>query len=140
MPALTKARTGLGATISGTGLITTQVTRIGNIKIGVDSLNISHLGTSGYEEERPGDLRKNPDLEVEFNWLGAAVPITTSMIPTSEPYAGTSVTITLPGAGSYQGTAFVKEAEFPQAEKGSIMKGKYVLQFDGATAITFTPA
>lgn len=140
MPALTKARTGLGATISGTGLITTQVTRIGNIKIGVDSLNISHLGTSGYEEERPGDLRKNPDLEIEFNWLGAAVPITTSMIPTSEPYAGTSVTITLPGAGSYQGTAFVKEVEFPQAEKGSIMKGKYVLQFDGATAITFTPA
>jgi hypothetical protein len=140
MPALTKARTGLGATISGSGLITTQVTRIGNIKIGVDSLNISHLGTSGYEEERPGDLRKNPDVEVEFNWLGAAVPITTSMIPTSEPYAGTSVTITLPGAGSYQGTAFVKEVEFPQAEKGSIMKGKYVLQFDGATAITFTPA
>lgn len=140
MAALTKARTGLGATISGTGLITTQVTRIGNIKIGVDSLNISHLGTSGYEEERPGDLRKNPDLEIEFNWLGAAVPITTSMIPTSEPYAGTSVTITLPGAGSYQGTAFVKEVEFPQAEKGTIMKGKYVLQFDGATAITFTPA
>lgn len=140
MAALTKARTGLGATISGTGLITTQVTRIGNVKIGVDSLNISHLGTSGYEEERPGDLRKNPDLEVEFNWLGATVPITTSMIPTSEPYAGTSVTITLPGAGSYQGTAFVKEVEFPQAEKGSIMKGKYVLQFDGATAITFTPA
>lgn len=140
MPALTKARTGLGATISGTGLVTTQVTRIGNIKIGVDSLNISHLGTSGYEEERPGDLRKNPDLEIEFNWLGAAVPITTSMIPTSEPYAGTSVTITLPGAGSYQGTAFVKEVEFPSAEKGNIMKGKYVLQFDGATAITFTPA
>lgn len=140
MAALTKARTGLGATISGNDLITTQVTRIGNIKIGVDSLNISHLGTSGYEQERPGDLRKNPDLEIEFNWLGAAVPITTSMIPTSEPYAGTSVTITLPGAGSYQGTAFVKEVEFPQAEKGSIMKGKYVLQFDGATPITFTPA
>lgn len=140
MAALTKARTGLGATITGTGLVTTQVTRIGNIKIGVDSLNISHLGTSGYEEERPGDLRKNPDLEVEFNWLGATVPITTSMIPTSEPYAGTSVTITLPSAGSYQGTAFVKEVEFPQAEKGTIMKGKYVLQFDGATAITFTPA
>lgn len=140
MPALTVARTGLGATISGTGLVTTQVTRIGNIKIGVDVLNISHLGTTGFEEDRPGDLRKNPDLEVEFNWLGAAVPITTAMIPTSEPYAGISVTITLPGAGSYQGTAFVKEVEFPQAEKGNIMKGKYVLQFDGATDITYTVA
>jgi len=140
MPALTVARTGLGATISGTGLVTTQVTRIGNIKIGVDVLNISHLGTQGFEEDRPGDLRKNPDLEVEFNWLGAAVPITTAMVPTSEPYAGIAVTITLPGAGSVQGTAFVKEVEFPSAEKGNIMKGKYVLQFDGATELTFTPA
>ena len=140
MAALTVARTGLGATISGTGLVTTQVTRIGNIKIGVDVLNISHLGTTGFDEDRPGDLRKNPDLEVEFNWLGAAVPITTAMIPTSEPYAGISVTITLPGAGSYQGTAFVKEVEFPSAEKGNIMKGKYVLQFDGATDITYTVA
>jgi hypothetical protein len=140
MAALTVARTGLGATISGTGLVTTQVTRIGNIKIGVDSLNISDLSTTGYEKERPGDLRKNPDLEVEFNWLGAAPPITTAMIPSAEPYAGISVTIALPGAGSYQGTAFVKDVEFPSAEKGVIMKGKYTLQFDGATAITFTPA
>lgn len=140
MAALTVARTGLGATISGTGLITTQVTRIGNIKIGVDTLNISHLGTTGFEEERPGDLRKNPDLEVEFNWLGAEPPITTAMIPTSEPYAGIAITVTLPGAGSYQGTVFVKEVEFPSAEKGNIMKGKYVVQFDGATEITFTPA
>jgi hypothetical protein len=140
MAALTKARTGLGATISGTGLVTTQVTRIGNMKIGVDVLDITHLGTTGFEENRPGDLRKNPDLEVEFNWLGAAPPITTAMVPASEPYAGVSVTLTFPGAGSAQGTAFVKEAEFPQAENGNIMKGKYVLQFDGATAITFTPA
>jgi hypothetical protein len=62
------------------------------------------------------------------------------MIPSAEPYAGISVTIALPGAGSYQGTAFVKDVEFPSAEKGVIMKGKYTLQFDGATAITFTPA
>ena len=140
MAALTKARTGLGATISGTGLVTTQVARIGNMKIGVDVLNISHLGTAGFEEDRPGDLRKNPDLEVEFNWLGAAVPITTAMVPASEPYAGISVTLTFPGAGSVQGTAFVKEVEFPSAEKGSIMKGKYVLQFDGDTEITYTVA
>ena len=108
--------------------------------MGVDFLDIAHLGTTGFEENRPGDLRKNPDLEVEFNWLGAAVPITTAMIPSAEPYAGTSVTLTFPGAGSVQGTAFVKEVEFPSAEKRSIMKGKYVLQFDGATAITYTVA
>jgi hypothetical protein len=140
MAALTKARTGLGATISGTGLITTQVTSIGSIKVGVDTLNNVTLSTTGFEDLRPGDLRKNPEVPIEFNWLGAAPPFSTAMIPTSEPYAGISVTIALPSAGSIQGTAFVKEVEFPSAKQGEIMKGKYVLQFDGDTELTFTPA
>lgn len=140
MAALTVADTGLGATISGTGLVTAQVKRISGIKIDVDTLNISHLGTTGFEELRPSDLRKNGEVEVEFNWLGAAPPITTAMIPSAEPYAGISVTITYPGAGSYTGTAFVKSVEFPAAEPGQVMTGKYVLQFDGATDFAFTAA
>jgi len=140
MAALTVADTGLGATISGTGLVTTQITRIGDFSVSVDQLDISHLGTTGYEELRPSDLRKNAELECEFNWLGAAPPLTTQMIPTSEPYAGISVTLTFPGAGSVSGTAFVKSVKFPSCEKGTIMKGSYTLQFDGATELTFTPA
>lgn len=140
MAALTVADTGLGATISGTNLVTTQITRIGDFSITVDQLDISHLGTTGYEELRPSDLRKNPEIEIEFNWLGAAPPLGVSMIPTSEPYSGVSVTLTFPGAGSLSGTAFVKAVKFPSCEKGQIMKGSYTLQFDGATEITFTPA
>lgn len=140
MPALTVADTGLGATISGTGLITAQITRIGELNISVDTLDITDLSAVGYELLRPGDLRKNPEVEVEFNWLGSAPPITTAMIPTSEPYAGIAVTVTLPGAGSYQGTAFVKNVKFPSCEKGVIMKGSYTLQWDGATDFTFTAA
>ncbi len=140
MAALTVADTGLGATISGTGLITTQITRIGDFNVSVDSLDISDLSTTGFEALRPSDLRKNPEVEVEFNWLGAAVPVTTAMIPTSEPYAGISVTITFPGAGSVTGTAFVKNVKFPSCEKGQIMKGSYTLQFDGATDLSYTVA
>lgn len=140
MAALTVADTGLGATISGTGLVTAQIKRISGAKIDVDVLNITHLGTTAFEELRPSDLRKNPEVEVEFNWLGAAPPITTAMIPSAEPYAGISVTITYPGAGSYTGTAFVKSVEFPSAEPGTVMTGKYVLQFDGATDFAFTAA
>ena len=140
MAALTVARTGLGATISGTGLVTTQIVSIGGIKISTNELNITTLSTTGFEDLRPGDLRKNPDLPIEFNWLGAAPPLSTAMIPTAEPYAGIAVTVTLPSAGSFQGTAFVKEVEFPSAKQNEIMKGKYVLQFDGATELTFTPA
>jgi hypothetical protein len=116
------------------------VVSIGEMTISVDSLDITHLGTAGFEALRPSDLRKNPEVDIVFNWLGAAIPITTSMIPTSEPYAGISVTITLPGAGSFQGTAFVKEVKTPQLAKGEVMKGSYKLQFDGATDVTFTPA
>jgi hypothetical protein len=50
------------------------------------------------------------------------------------------VTITFPGAGSLQGTAFVKEVKTPKLSKGEVMKGSYKLQFDGATDVTFTPA
>jgi hypothetical protein len=140
MPALTVADTGLGATISGTGLVTTQITRIGDFNISVDALDITDLGTTLYEKLRPSDLRKNPEIEIEFNWLGAAPPITTAMIPSAEPYAGISVTLTFPGAGSVQGTAFVKNVKFPSCEKGVIMRGSYTLQFDGATTLTFTAA
>jgi len=140
MAALTVADTGLGATISGTGLITTQITRIGDFNVSVDSLDISDLSTTGFEALRPSDLRKNPEVEITFNWLGAAVPVTTAMIPTAEPYAGISVTITFPGAGSVTGTAFVKNVKFPSCEKGQIMQGSYTLQFDGATDLSYTVA
>ena len=140
MAALSIADTGLGASISGSGLITTQITRIGDFNVSVDTLEISDLSTTGFEALRPSDLRKNPEVEIEFNWLGAAVPITTAMIPTSEPYAGISVTITFPGAGSVTGTAFVKNVKFPSCEKGQIMKGSYTLQFDGATDLSYTVA
>jgi hypothetical protein len=140
MPALTVADTGLGATISGTGLITTQVVSIGEMTISVDTLDITSLDTAGFEALRPSDLRKNPEVDVVFNWLGAAIPITTAMIPTSEPYAGIATIVTFPGAGSLQGTAFVKEVKTPKLAKGEVMKGSYKLQFDGATDVTFTPA
>ena len=38
MAALTVADTGLGATISGTGLVTTQITRIGDFNVSVDAV------------------------------------------------------------------------------------------------------
>ena len=64
MAALTVADTGLGATISGTGLITAQVVSIGEMTISVDSLDITHLGTAGFEALRPSDLRKNPEVDI----------------------------------------------------------------------------
>jgi|LakMenEpi03Aug12_release.lakeMendotaPanAssembly.Ray.scaffolds.fasta_scaffold260508_3 hypothetical protein len=133
------ADTGLGATIAGTGLVTTEITSIGELTIEVDALDITHLGTAAMKRMRPGDLRSNPTCEISFNWLGSAPPITSAMIPTAEPYAGVTATITYPeGGGSVAGTVFVKSVKFPNAAQGEIMKGSYTIQFDGATAPAFT--
>lgn len=140
MPALTIPDTGLGATIAGTGLITTLIKRIGPVTIGVDMLDVSSLSTTAMKEQRPSDLRNNPTCEIEFYWTGAAVPITTAMVPTAEPYAGITATITYPGAGNLAGTVCVQSVEFPTCAQGEIMTGKYVIAYDGYTEPAFTTA
>ena len=140
MAALSVPVTGLGATISGLG-ITTFLTNISSAKIGATPLDITTLSSTGFEKMRPGDLRKLPKLTVEFFWMGAAPPISTSMIPTAEPYVGSLFTVTYPLAGSLQGSAFVEDVDFPNCKAGEIMKGSMTIQFDGgATALTFTAA
>lgn len=141
MPALTIPDTGLGATLTATGIAPTLIKRIGPVTISADSLETTSLATTGMKTLRPTDLRNNPEIEIEFYWTGASsVAITTAMIPTAEPYAGITATVTYPGAGSLAGTVFVKSFEFPACEQGQIMMGKMVLQYDGVTLPTFTAA
>ncbi len=139
MPALTVPVTGNGATVSGLG-ITTFLTSISSVKVQQTPLDITVLATTGFKKMRPGDLRDLPEVTVEFYWLGAAVPTSTTMIPTSEPYAGTTFTITYPGAGSFAGTAFVKSVDFPAPKNGEVMKGSMTIQYDGATGPAYTAA
>jgi len=139
MAALTVPVTGNGATISGLG-VTTFLTSISAAKIGQTPLDITVLATTGFKKMRPGDLRDLPEITVEFYWLGAAPPITTTMIPTAEPYAGATFTITYPGAGSLAGTAFVKIVDFPAPKNGEVMKGSMTIQYDGVTGPAFTAA
>ena len=136
MAALTIPDSGLGATISGTGLITTYITKISEISIGVDKLDITHLGSTGYKQQRSSDLRNLPEFEVEFLWTGAAIPTGSVMINTVEPYSGTLCTITFPGAGSIQGTGFVSNVKLPSPQQGQVMKGSYTFSFDGGPGTT----
>lgn len=139
MAALTVPDTGNGATISGLG-ITTFLTKIDGFQIGHDPIDVTTLDSTGFRRLRPGDLRKPPEVKVEFFWMGAAPPLTTTMIPATEPYAGTTFTITYLGAGSIAGTAFVKSVDFPSVANGEAMKGSMTIQYDGVTGPTFTPA
>ncbi len=154
MAAITVPITGRGATISGFG-ITSKIVSIDPIKISATPLDITTLDVTGYKLMRPGDLREAPEVKVTFYWLGnlggtAASLISGEMIPTSESYSGTTVTITFPThagtttgetakSGIFSGKAFVKEVELPSCKNGEVMTGSYTLQFDG-NSIAFTTA
>lgn len=140
MPALTVPDTGLGGTLSATGIAPTLIKRIGAVTIETDAVEFTDLSHTGMKRMRPSDLRNNPTVEIDFYWVGASVPITSAMIPTAEPYAGVTATITYPGAGSLAGTVFVKSVTLPEVAQGQIMMGKMVLQFDGVSLPTFTAA
>lgn len=139
MAALTIPDTGHGATVSGLG-ITTNVVSIDAVSISQNMVDISTLATTGYKKSRPGDLREPVKVKWTYMWLGAAPGITTDMIPTSEPYAGTTFTLTFPGAGSIAGTAFVESVETPSLKSGEVMMGSCTIVFDGATGPAFTVA
>ena len=142
MAALSIPDTGNQATVSGLG-ITTQVVSIDGFTIGQDPIEISHLGTAGFKSYRPTDLRNMVEVKWTFNWLGADIPIGTTMITTTEPYAGTAFTITFPAAGSITGKAFVKSVDLPSAKNGEIMQGSCTIVFDGSGGTnnpTFTAA
>ena len=140
MAALTVPDTGLGTTLTATGIAPTLIKRIGPFKWAVGESETTYLGTSGWKTRRPNDLREFADIEIEFYWTGASVPVTAAMVPTAEPYAGITATVTFPGAGSLSGTVFVKEVETPNCAQGEIMMGRMVLAFDGVTAPAFTAA
>lgn len=138
MPAPTVPITGNGATISGLG-VTTQLTGIEGFSIEREGLDISVLATTSYKKMRPTDLATPPEVKVTFFWLGADGSCLTNMTSISEPYAGTTVTITFPNSGgAFAGKAFVKSFEFPSCKNGEVMQGSYTLQFDG-NSIGFTP-
>lgn len=139
MAALTIPDTGLGATVSGFGM-TTLIKKIGDFEIGVDVLDITCLGDTGFKKNRSSDLRNNPEVTIEFFWTGAAQPTSTNMVTTTEPYAGTTYTITFPAAGSFAGTAFCKSVKFPSCAPGEVMMGSMTVVFDGATGPAFTAA
>ena len=142
MPALSIPDTGLGTTLSASGIAPTLIKRISPVKFSVGEIETTDLSTTAFKTRRPSDLREFTEVEIEFYWTGASVPITTAMIPTAEPYAGVTATITFAGAGagSLSGTVFVKEVDTPNCAQGEVMMGRMVLAFDGYTDPAFTPA
>jgi hypothetical protein len=142
MAVLSIPDTGNGATVSGLG-VTTNVVSIDSMTIGQTPIDITTLDTTGYKKMRPSDLREPLKLKWTYMWMGADPAIGTTMIVTTEPYAGTTFTVTFPGAGSIAGRAFVESVETPSLRNGEVMMGSCTICFNGGgdtNSPTFTAA
>ena len=144
MPILTIPDTGLATTLTASGIAPTFIKRISPIKFSVGEIELTHLGTNNFKTRRPSDLREFMEVEIDFYWTGAGIPVTNLMVPTVEPYAGVTATITFAGttataaAGSISGTVFVKEVDTPNCAPGEVMMGRMVLAFDGEGEPAYT--
>ena len=132
-------KTGLTGTITlATSGITFSFTKIGEIQLTRGKDNISHLGTTLFEEYEPGDLSEPGECEVEGWYEGTATLGSINAV-------AETITVTYPktnaGAGAaanMAGTGFLVMLSLPSLEKGVRNKRKLKIAFDGKTGPTYT--
>lgn len=109
---------------------TAKYRQIGAIPRSVEVIDDTHLGSTGYREKRPGDLKDVEPIECEiFANPGVEVPL------------GKPATITItypPGPGQTNGPVFTASAFLSQdsgaaASPGAQMISTYQLVIDGKT-------
>ena len=129
MAVLTSPITGNGTTVSGLGQ-TTFVKKVSGITDKLGNFDISVLLTTGYKEINKTDLADNPSAVVECFHIGNAISLGA---------AGT-FTITWPSAGTFIGTGYISDIQYPDAENGTAMMMSYTVTFDGKTGPAYTAA
>lgn len=130
--------TGLGATMAFTTLstFTPKIREIPGLKRSVETIDGSHLGTSGDQELIEGDLIKNGTVTIPILWN------TNDTIPAP----GTKDTVTFTWAlrtaeataANIAGTVIIVDVEFASHKIGELQMGSITLQFDGYTGPTYT--
>lgn len=128
--------TGSGASLSFSGSIGSVVS-ISGPEQEVDDIEVSHLGTTGFKEYIPGELKEGGEVEVELLFIGEALPAlrsinTLTLTYPALPSGGTGATLT--------GTAYVKAVSYPEMSSGDILQASVTFKFDGDTDPVFTAA
>ena len=133
------ALTGNGTTISfASSSFVANIYSIGGTTQTRDSLETSHLGTSGVKEFMPDALIDGGESEIEFEWNPSF-----STFPPIDAAAET-ITITFPLASGQStnatlaGTGFLTSATSGSAVNGEIMRGSATIKWDGLTGPTYT--
>ena len=131
--------TGNGTTVAFTsGTFAASIISVDPGSESIESLDASHLGTTGDMEKEPGDLRDHD----AWSFTYFADPTDSDKFT---PPVGTKDTLTitypsqLAGAdATYAGTGFVTSATPPSLANNGLMQGTFEFQFDGKTGPTFT--
>lgn len=130
--------TGQGATVTfATSTLALAVTKIKIGEITIDMLDVSTLATTDYMESIASDLKKAPEVELEFVFVATATaPVVGG--------AAETMTVTLPmltggaTAANLAGTAQFTSFKIPDLELGKIQTGSCKWQYNGDTGPTYT--
>lgn len=128
--------TGHGATIAfTTNAFAASVLEIGGFSQERETIDTSHLGTSGQRTMIPGDLSTPGSFDVTFLFD------TTVGLPSFN--AAEVITITMPDTaagtdGTIAGTGFLTSIGSPSFVTDQLMQGTYTVQWDGGTGPTVT--
>ena len=128
--------TGHGATATfATSGFSLNITSIDLGEQTIEDVEKTHLGTSGFREFMPGDLKTPNEVTMPFQWDTSAAEVAISEVET------VTITFPIPAAGTaatLAGTAYIKRNKFPNLQTDTIQDGELIVQFDGVTGPTYT--
>lgn len=132
--------TGQGATATfGTSSLSLAVTKILIGEISIDMLDVSVLATTDYLEMIASDLKKTPEVTLDFVFVtSATAPVVGG--------AAETMTVTFPqrtgetAAATLVGTAQFTSFKLPDLQLGQIQAGQCKWKYNGDTGPTYTKA
>ena len=122
-----------------TSVAALKVTKIAIGEITLDMLDVSTLATTGFMEEIASDLKKAPEVTIDYVVSQSAtnIDVTGSVDTATITFPVGSAQTTTNGA-TFAGTGVVTSIKLPDFENGSILTGQAKFKFDGDTGPTYT--
>lgn len=131
------ADTGNTATFAlGTTSFSVSIERINGGEKTLESIEDSHLGTTGNKTFFPSDLIDDGEIQCEFQYASDVSEPTLGVVET-----GTLTWPTLAGdaaGATLAGTGFLTNFRRPTLENGQKQMGSFTFKWDGKTGPTFT--
>lgn len=131
--------TGHGATLTlSTSALSFNWTSIDLGEETIDDIATSHLGSTGYKEYVPGDLKEGGSITIPFQFDNeAALPGlgTVETATVTFPLASGQTT-----AATLAGTGYLKRLKRPNLQTDTLQDGELVFMWDGGTGPAFTAA